>query len=495
MNYQQNGTTNPDRHDDHQQWLKRANESVAKAAPTANADPHRLAYHFMAPAYWINDPNGLIHYRGEYHLFYQHHPYSPDWGPMHWGHAVSRDLVHWQHQPIALAPNEPYDNGGCFSGSAIEQDGRMYLFYTGNIQSEETRQVQNVAVSDDGITFRKYEGNPIISESPTAGSGDFRDPKVWKRGDRWYMVVGTGRDGRGKIALYVSDDLIQWKFLNIMLESDGTQGWMWECPDLFPLGDKHVLIFSPIGMEGVRVVYFIGDMDYERGVFSPESFGAVDQGFDFYAPQTFEDDRGRRILIGWMNDWNTPVPTKANLWAGAMSLPRELTLRAGQLRMEPVSELAQLRKEEVKLDGIVIDPTNPLRLPELDGDALEISIRYRCQDSDALQFGLKLRQSSDGQEETVVRYDAASQTLTIDRTRSGIVEGLKECAVEPDEAGRVSFRLFLDRSSLELFANDGRSVLSTRIYPSPASSGIELYAEGGHAAIEQLHGWRLKSIW
>jgi beta-fructofuranosidase len=481
------------RSDEHESWLARANRSVAEAAPRAAADPHRLAYHFMAPAYWINDPNGVIQFRGEYHLFYQHHPYSAEWGPMHWGHAVSADLVHWRHLPIALAPNEPYDNGGCFSGSAVEHEDRLYLFYTGNIQTSGTKQVQNVAMSDDGVHFRKFGQNPVIPAPPAEGSPDFRDPKVWRHGDAWYMVVGTGKDGRGKIALYRSKDLLQWTFVNIAAESDGTMGWMWECPDLFPLGGKHVLVFSPMGMEGCRVAYLVGEMDYENGRFIAESSGAIDAGTDFYAPQSFQDAQGRRILIGWMNGWDTPAPTKAKDWAGAMSLPRLLTLDNGRLRMEPVPELNALRQAEHSRSGTVIKAGETRRLPELEQDTLELQVRLKTFNRG--KFGIHLRCSADGKEKITVLCDPSEHKLTVIDTSGGGAARVSECRLEPDREGWVDFRLYLDRSSLEIFANGGYTALSIRLFPDPAHTGAECFAEGGDAHLQQFIYWKLQSIW
>ncbi|MDF2964002.1 MAG: sucrose-6-phosphate hydrolase, partial [Paenibacillus sp.] len=227
----------------HKQLLAIADDKVNKAREIASRDPHRLNYHIMAPANWINDPNGLIQFKGSYHVFYQHHPFGVEWGPMHWGHATSPDLVHWEHQPIALAPSETYDHGGCFSGSAVEHEDKMYLFYTGVVYDgaihtsnrHNRKEVQCMAVSNDGRTFEKHPASPILSNPPADGSKDFRDPKVWKYGNQWYMVVGSTKNGVGKVLIYESLDLVHWSYKGVALESSGTEGYMWECPDLFPL--------------------------------------------------------------------------------------------------------------------------------------------------------------------------------------------------------------------------------------------------------------------
>jgi beta-fructofuranosidase len=239
----------------------------AKSADVAKC-PWRPAYHFAAPAGWINDPNGLVHFRGEYHLFYQHHPYSAKWGPMHWGHAVSADLLRWRHLPIALAPTEPYefsgDACGCFSGSAVEHEGKLVLMYTGDSPAHTPRETQCIATSDDGVVFSKHSGNPVIANFPAEGSHDFRDPRIWRHGDEFYALVGTGRDGIGKVVLYRSLDLANWEYLGVAAQSDGSQGHMWECPDLGETHGQHVLTFSPMGLGRPLSMYMAGRFDYGR---------------------------------------------------------------------------------------------------------------------------------------------------------------------------------------------------------------------------------------
>ncbi len=214
---------------------------MAQTQSEASIDPYRLAYHITAPTGWINDPNGLLHFQGEYHVFYQHYPSRPEWGPMHWGHVKSKDLVHWERLPIALAPSESYDHDGCFSGSAVDADGTLTLVYTGNVWLNEEKtsikQVQCLATSADGITFLKDCANPVLRHPPhEERSGHFRDPKVWRHEDRWYMVLGTQREGKGAVLVYTSNDLHQWQYLGVVAENDGSLGYMWECPDFFSLG-------------------------------------------------------------------------------------------------------------------------------------------------------------------------------------------------------------------------------------------------------------------
>lgn len=297
--------------------------------------PKPLNYHFEPKTGWLNDPNGLIFFKGKYHAFFQHNPFAPKWDTMHWGHAVSDDLLHWKELPIALFPDRPYENdGGCFSGSAIEKDGRLYLFYTS--VSKELGQTQSLAFSDDGLTFQKYEGNPILLHSPLGDNRDFRDPKVFEYNGRYQMVCGAGVDGIGKVLLFESTDLIRWEFVNVLYENANCSPAI-ECPDLFPLGGQYVLGFSIMADNGKRnfsTSFLVGD--YDGKSFLPQSEQSIELGPDFYAPQTFLDKDGRRIIMGWAYNPARPKPPFDTPNAGALSIPRVLTLKDGNLRNFPV---------------------------------------------------------------------------------------------------------------------------------------------------------------
>lgn len=291
----------------HKERLSRAQISVDTAAKTMKGI-HQQRYHFMAPAYWINDPNGCIFFEGKYHLFYQHNPYAPVWGAMHWGHAVSKDLVHWEHLPIALAPSEPYDDhpeGGVFSGSAVYHEGVLSVFYTGTTNyGAGFVQTQCLAESrDGGVTFEKYSGNPVINELPPDASPDFRDPKVLRVEDMWYMIIGSSEGsgawhgGDGCVQMYRSGDLKNWSYCGVIARSNGKLGSMWECPDLFRLGEKWVLIFSPMLCGARKTVYQVGEMDFDNVRFTCESQVKIDWGCEYYAPQSLRDQQERAILI------------------------------------------------------------------------------------------------------------------------------------------------------------------------------------------------------
>ncbi len=483
----------------HREIADAGTRAALAGAARAAQDPHRLAYHFMAPSGWMNDPNGLIQFGGAYHLFYQHNPYAPWWGAMHWGHATSADLVHWEHLPVALAPSEPYERpegggGGCFSGSAVDDGGRLTLVYTGTGQG----QFQCVATTADGREFSKHPGNPVIAEVPPDGSQDFRDPKVWRHDDLWHMVVGSGRDGVGKALLYRSRDLRRWEYRGVVARSDGTQGRVWECPDLFPLGGRHVLVCSPIGLERPRSICIVGEMDYAAGRFAPGHQSDADCGPGFYAPQTFLDDRGRRIMFGWMRDWEGASPSMDYGRAGALTLPRLVALSPeGGLRFTPVPELKSLRGKHERLADVDLDPGSEVVLEEVCGDTLEIKAEFEPGPGREGQFGIAVRCSPDGSDETPITCDRESRQLLVDWRRSGLKVAAPVSAAPLDQSPRERLKLhvFVDRSSVEVFVNDGRAVVTGRVYPGPDSLGVKLFARGCGASLAALDAWTLGGVW
>lgn len=332
----------------------------------------RLSCHFEPERGWMNDPNGLIFFRGKLHAFYQHNPYAAHWGPMHWGHAVSGDFLHWENLPIALRPEEPYENyGGCFSGSALEKDDKLYLMYTS--VSKELGQTQSMAVSEDGVSFRKLAQNPVIRRCPVDDENmNFRDPKIFAYGNEYRMVCGAGAEGTACVLLYGSKDLISWEYMGKIFES-ADFGPVPECPDFFPLGDKWVLMFSRMD-EGNLTQFIIGDFD--GSTFKPECFQNPERGPDFYAAQSFIDDRDRRIIIAWMSSWRRKIPEDA-VRAGALSIPREVKLIDGKIHTFPVSEAWDLLKTEdpcvSRKGGRLVITDGKRELLSLPGDA-EVSI-------------------------------------------------------------------------------------------------------------------------
>lgn len=491
----------------HAEALAKAEVSVAKACKQASQDPMRLHYHLMAPAYWINDPCGLVEFQGEYHLFYQFNPYDSLWGHMHWGHVRSRDLIHWEHLPIALAPSESYDThprGGIFTGCAMADGDELKVIYCGSTgEGSSLRQVQCLAVSRDGIHFAKDPDNPVITGPPPEGSANFRDPNIWRHDGHWYMVLGTCRDGRGKAVLYRSRDMKHWEYNSVLAESDGTLGTMWECPDFFPLGDKYVLLFSPMGLGTVKGIYLVGDLDYGTGRFTWQTRGEIDYGCEYYAPQTFEDSRGRRIMFGWLNSWEWMPwfrdfgPTVKQNWCGAISLPRVLSLdRTGHLCFAPAQEAETLRDEQFHRESAVLRSGEKLIDGKVSGVSLEIALVCDLKRTTAQEFGLIMRASEETGHRTVLRYFAKTGELVFDRSRADSRNGQgSRCTCPADESGRVSFRVFVDSSCVEVYGNGGQVCMTNRIYPDENCTQTEVYAKDGEADIVLLDVWTLKRIW
>ncbi|MDF2961833.1 MAG: sucrose-6-phosphate hydrolase [Paenibacillus sp.] len=426
---------------------------------------------------------------------------------MHWGHAISKDLVHWEHLPIALAPSEEYDldeRGGCFSGSAVEDNGVLTLLYTGTvIKDGKVIQSQCLATSEDGIMFEKHAGNPVIPAPPEDGSADFRDPKVWKHNEIWYMVVGSSKDGIGKALLYKSPDLRQWEYIGVLAESDGTMGTMWECPDFFPLGDRYVLMFSPMGMGERTTIYLVGDMDYETGKFTWDVMGDIDFGFEYYAPQSFLDGKGRRITIAWLNAWDWMPwfksfgPTDKNHWCGAMSIPRSVELDLdGRLKFLPVEELRSLRRENYHFENMQVTPDTSVLPKYVGSDCLEIMAEFLLTNCSAEEIGFILRASADGTQQTVLAYNLQTKELRFDRNRSDdCSEGIQSATLEVLNNQTLKLHIFVDTCVVEVYTDDYRTVMTNNIYPDPSSVIMDVFAVGGQAVINSMDVWKLRSAW
>ncbi|KTT30049.1 glycoside hydrolase family 32 protein [Pseudomonas rhizoryzae] len=468
-------------------------------------DAWRPAYHLAPPVGWMNDPNGLVFFRGEYHVFYQYHPYSTKWGPMHWGHAKSADLVHWEHLPVALAPDTEADRDGCFSGSAVVWEDRLYLLYTGHRwlgepgrEDQGLYQVQCLASSRDGLTFTKHG---TVIEPPVPEMQHFRDPKVWRRDDAWWLALGAREGDDPRLLLYRSSDLHTWEALGTALGGTREQdGYMWECPDLFPLGDEDVFLCSPQGLRplGYRYrnlyqnAYRLGRLTDAARFLPRTGFIELDHGHDFYAAQTLEAPDGRRLLWAWLDMWESPMPSQADGWCGMLSLPREVSLDGDRLRQRPVRELVALRESEHSFAAQRLQSER--RLLPLAGERLELEIEIDLAASDAERFGLALRVDPQGREETLLYVDAQAGRLVLDRERAG--RGVAGVRSLPLAAGQTTLhlRLYLDRSSLEVFVDDGLYTFGSRLYPGPDSHGIALFASNGSALFNELHGWTLRDL-
>ncbi len=483
------------------QTIEQLRRERGEAEERFKDDPHRPRYHFLPPANWMNDPNGPIFFNGRYHLFYQHNPAEARWGDIHWGHAVSEDLLHWEDWPIALEPRTTgVDQNGCFTGCAfIRDDGTPTIAYAGITPADGLprgrRESQSLAMSRDGmLTWEKSPQNPVITEPPEGlDVVGFRDPCVWRDGHAWYMLIGSGiRDQGGAALLYRSTDLMAWDYLGPLATGDlDSHGEMWECPDFFSLGDRHLLLVSTLG----RQMYLSGDWADEE--FVPRTEGLADFSPAFYAGKSFECPQGRRILWGWLREARS---TQAQLdagWSGVMSLPRVLSiLPDGRLSCEPAEELRQLRGQSISYAGIDLNAGDQREL-ELTGDCVEIEATISMEP--AARFAIAVRCSPDREERTEVFFDNHASALGIDSTRSS-QDPAAETRVSsgpltllPDEP--LHLRVFVDRSVVEVFAND-RACVTERIYPTRSDSNrICVDITGGDGTFQRLTAWTMRDVW
>ena len=458
----------------------------------------RPLFHLTPRVGWMNDPNGFCIYKGRYHMFYQYHPYVSQWDDMYWGHAVSDDLIHWTYLPAALAPDQEYDKDGCFSGCSVSlPDGRHLLIYTG-VKNEKQPdgqlryiQTQNIAVGD-GENYVKYEGNPVITETdlPAGGSRhDFRDPKVWRRDDGTYiMAVGNrSADDSGQILLYKSENCFDWEYWRVLAANNNRYGKMWECPDFFELDGKWVLIVSPQDMlpegfeyhNGDGTLCLIGTYDETTGEFREERDQAIDYGIDFYAPQTILTEDGRRVMIGWMQNWDACAIRKSKApWAGQMSVPRELAVKDGRLYQTPIRELEALRHDPVIINDMRI--SGEKWIDGIEGRTVDMTLTIRPADPQNVYHKFTVRFARNDRFWTSLSFRPHERTLKVDRKFSGSRRAIvhqRRCLVNNAE-GCLKLRIILDRFSVEAFINDGEQVMSSALYTDPEVTGISFYADG-----------------
>lgn len=458
--------------------LARQSFSLASALAAASAaqlaaDPRRPQYHLLPAANWMNDPNGPIFWRGQYHMFYQYNPHAAVAAEMHWGHAVSPDMVHWRHLPVALAPTPGGpDAAGCWTGTAVPDGDRVAVLYAGVASAPENeatirdgahslRESQCLAFSSGDLTHWTKVPNPVIAAPPPGlDVTGFRDPVPWRQGDTWYCAVGSGIRGQGgAVLLYRSSDLYHWNYLHTLHHGDPTassvadpvaSGDMWECPDFFPLGDKYVLLYST-----ERKVYWeVGTFDKRDLRFHTETRGLLDHG-SYYAMKSMVDEKGRRILWGWVQETRNPAECKAAGWAGAMALPRVLSLGPDNtLRMDVPPEFASLRTGTQK---------------SIKDRAGEIICKFKVGHS---ACGLELRSGTTSLFD--IHYEGGP-SATI---------GGKAVPLSPDRDGLASVRLFVDGSIIETFVNNQEAV-TTRCY-TPSSADIHVVWTGAPDAFSRL---------
>jgi beta-fructofuranosidase len=443
-------------------------------------DPQRPKYHLLPRANWMNDPNAPIYWRGRYHMFYQHNPRAPVWGSMHWGHAVSPDMVHWRHMPIAFAPVKGGpDKDGVWSGCAVVNNGTPTVLYTATMPET---QCLATARNADLTIWRRHEQNPVLSNRPEGELTGFRDPCVWQDDGTWYMALGSGFKGvGGAVLLYRSPDLVDWTYMHPLFEGEleskvsgknpVATGEMWECPSFFPLGNKYVVFVSTQG----GTPYWTGT--YKDFRFTPEQEGRLDTG-SYYAPITQLDAQGRRILWGWIQERRRARAQQTAGWSGVMSLPRVLTLRSdGRLGMAPAPHVRSLRGRRREFANLFAPDGETMDIPDVLGDAIELVAEWDRGDAD--EFGITVL-------ETPILYNRASRRLTVGKE--------KPLAVALGANQPLRLNIFVDCSVIEVFAN-GRACVTARSYiADPSESPVSISARGGSAKLRSLVMYELKPI-
>jgi len=465
-------------------WREKALAAVKAALPEAEKDPTRPVYHFRPPAQWMNDICGAIYYRGTYHIFYQYNPLSDEtWGrdSSLWAHARSTDLVHWEHLPWALLPRKDRGEQRCNSGCVtLNGNGKPMIFYTFVPASGPRHQWGALPLDDDLIRWARVKDEPLMAAGkngvPPNVPGGWSDPFVFRSAGRTFV---TFKSCGGLVCEATDKELTRWKYAGRM---EGVSG---ECPNVFPLQDNWVLVRST-----QPISYIVGVFDAEKIQFEQSGAATVmDYGFGknppkdramtrgLYGTNAFSDDKGRRILLGWICGFR---PKRG--WNGCASLPRVLTLDQHQrLIQTPAPELQRLRGNRRAIGNLTLNDKEE-RLPEIRGDTLEIVARFTADDAKA--FGLKVRQSEDGNEAVTIRY--ADATLDVAGT---------EVPLKLDDAKSLKLHLFLDKSVLELFINDGATCVTRVEYPGEEDLGVSVFAEGGSATVKSLDAWPMRPIW
>ncbi|MHA1900193.1 MAG: glycoside hydrolase family 32 protein [Promethearchaeota archaeon] len=463
--------------------MKRAENSIKKHSKIANSCVYRPKIHFLPPAGWINDPNGTIYHNGYYHLFYQTNPFGTYWNHIHWGHAKSKDLVHWEHLPLALAPQKENGEHYCFSGCLVINQGVPMILYTSikNLFQVRTGGETWGAIGDDNlIEWKRLPLNPVMSLTihGKLQVHHWRDPYVWKSGNIWYAVMGgqLQKPKRGAVFLYKSHDLQNWKYLHPLAIGNSNTGKAWECPNFFNLGKKWMLIISPFG----KVIYTLGT--FENLHFNHSEWRIFDHSRNFYATNTLIDEQNRLILFGWIRGdkrW------KQKKWQGCISLPKILSLDSnGELQISFVPQLEKLRDTHLNIQSLILKDQKIELENENYGQSIEIKIKFKLKD--AQKFGIYFFEEKNGSHSPSIQYNSHKKQLTVGKEKAN-------CNLK-SKMDTLNLHIFIDRSVIEVIINHS-SCITSRIYPKlENSSGISLFAEKGTVLIETCDIWDLKPI-
>lgn len=458
---------------------------------------YRPKYHMLPPRGWVNDPNGFCMFENQYHLFYQYYPYGTTNTLMHWGHSTSTDLAHWTCEGIALSPDQPYDNKGIFSGTAIEKNGRLLLMYTGVSTDERGQTWQSQCIARGARTFEKDSENPVILPDVLPDGcrkEDFRDPKIWVENGMYYcLTIAADLKGYGKLLLFQSTDTIRWNFVSVALSGEAMGlGTLWECPDYFKLGDQDVILLSTVSADPIDVrlhnkfsaVWVLGKFDLQTGIFRPEKWDQMDDGTDFYAPQTTLGRNGERIMIAWQQSWERNIPSAelGHNWAGHMTLPRKLELIGDKLCQKPAIDPSNFGRKCTVCKNLKI--TTKQSVEGVFGKNVYLRVGADLSRCNVLKIRLYHKEA----EETVLVVDQAQKQITLDRSHAGypiygaeMVPGASNLCASPlpdESTGFVTLDIYLDGGAIEVFCEETGRCLTSRVYPMLFGEDITFEAEG-----------------
>lgn len=454
--------------------LSKVNKSFSEIPPKIREDSNRPAFHFLPPFNWINDPNGLFFFKEHYHLFYQHNPYDDVWGSIHWGHARSKNLVYWEHLPIAISPSLNENEEHCFSGCGFVRDDLTPLLFYTSIGNRAPEQWAAISKNDQLTTWKKLKENPILKMQIHEGQiiDDWRDPFVFKEAGNIYMVIGGHPKNKlGSAMLYkvLNSELTNWKYLGILFQ--GTEQ-NWECPNLFKIDDKYILIYSPHGI----VKFYTGKLNIDEVCFIPDYHGVIDYGptCDYYAPNTLQMENGRRVTFGWIKGFKSKQG-----WQGTISLPRDLSFNKGKLIQKPIPELKILRRNKISLKELKVQ--NYLMIKEITFPQFEINISLKSKGTTFIGFRFN---------------DEIGNPYEIKITPSQFNFGKDKVKIESYTYSNIfNIQFFFDRTIIEIFVNDGLLCATKVIYPDKDNFNFEIFCDKSIIEIESLEIWEMNSIW
>ena len=470
----------------HRTILETTKEELAQLLEKSKNDNWKPIYHIHPEFGLLNDPNGLAYFNGYYHLFHQRYPYGTTHGMKHWAHLKSKNLVEWTREEVALIPTEDYEAHGAYSGTSIEIDNKLYLYYTGNIKLDKMNRSSNqcLAIMDGDGNIQKHPSNALIEGVPQGYTGHVRDPKVFKKNDQYYMILGAQRlDETGTFIVYQSPNGIEWKLLGELILKNFNQefGYMWECPDYAQIDGKDLLVFSPQGIEPqgekyknlFNVTYVIGKLDIENLTFEVESFDEFERGFDFYATQMFKGKEEQTLLLAWAGLGEFEYPTDEFGWAHCLTFPREITIKDNKVIQFPAKELELLRldgmSESGECQGFALLPNET--------NTYELNVTLKP--NDANTFGLNLAVSEE--ERLILEFNQKEQTVTLDRSelKHQFVEEFGTYRQADLNIGEVlEIKVLMDNSIAEIFINNGEVAFTTRLFPLKTSTNIEIFSDG-----------------